>query len=157
MKTPKQSIPGSVASKVYRRDGNRCRYCGDTEGPFQLDHVYPESKGGATTVDNLVVACRRCNQVKHVKIGIWPKPIGYFRDLEGTEQERRKRDGEIVSLLDRLNREAPLILLAAAAVGIVLVSVYPLWGIQLPDGLEMVGAILLAGGLIGEIAWSAKT
>lgn len=63
---------------VFERDGYACRYCGSKTPPFHLDHVYPVSKGGETTEDNLVTSCARCNVQKHNRIGLWPKPIGYF-------------------------------------------------------------------------------
>lgn len=65
--------------KVYERDGRRCRYCGDTKGPFEIDHVYPYVKGGETTIENSVVSCQRCNRKKHDKVGIWPIPLSQKR------------------------------------------------------------------------------
>lgn len=44
---------------MLRRDKFTCRYCrgyGDT-----MDHVIPESKGGATSWMNCVTACEDCN------------------------------------------------------------------------------------------------
>lgn len=61
------SIPTDVANKVWRRDGNQCSYCGNTEGPFHLDHIHPWSKGGSHSVDNLCVACVSCNLSKSDK------------------------------------------------------------------------------------------
>lgn len=51
---------------VYRRDGFRCQYCQSRPGPDQLtiDHVLPRSRGGATTWENCVTACFRCNARK---------------------------------------------------------------------------------------------
>lgn len=67
---------------VFNRDGRTCRYCGSKNEPFHLDHVYPVSKGGETSTDNLVTSCRRCNAKKHAAVGMWPKPIGYFNPQE---------------------------------------------------------------------------
>lgn len=53
-----------VRGKVFARDGHKCRYCGSTDGPFQLDHVTPWARGGETSAANLVVACAPCNQSK---------------------------------------------------------------------------------------------
>lgn len=64
--------------RVLLRDRYTCRYCGTKKGPFHIDHVYPHSKGGETSVRNSVTACKRCNLSKHDRVGIWPKPIGYF-------------------------------------------------------------------------------
>ena len=54
-------IPINIQAAVKSRDGECCVYCGDTEGPFHLDHIYPWSKGGEHSVDNLCVACAPCN------------------------------------------------------------------------------------------------
>lgn len=41
----------------------RCAYCRGT-GALSLDHVVPLSRGGATTLRNVVPACRTCNSRK---------------------------------------------------------------------------------------------
>ena len=41
-----------------------CVYCGTKEGPFNLDHFHPKSKGGSDRVSNLVLSCVPCNQKK---------------------------------------------------------------------------------------------
>lgn len=48
---------------VYKRDGNRCRKCGSTRN-LEVDHIYPISKGGKTTFDNLQTLCHNCNAQK---------------------------------------------------------------------------------------------
>ncbi|MDB5056734.1 MAG: endonuclease [Chloroflexi bacterium] len=48
---------------ILERDGC-CQYCGTTDGPLTVDHVMPRSRGGATTWENCVAACRRCNHRK---------------------------------------------------------------------------------------------
>lgn len=67
-KTERPPIPREVVDAVYRRDGGRCVYCGSTED-LQLDHIIPFSKGGATTIENLQLLCRKCNLEKSNKIG----------------------------------------------------------------------------------------
>ena len=59
------SLPRKLSLAVYNRDGSRCRYCGETQRPFHVDHVIPKSKGGETNLSNLVIACARCNLVKN--------------------------------------------------------------------------------------------
>lgn len=41
-----------------------CLYCGDTAGPFHLDHVVPRSRGGPDLPTNIVQACAPCNASK---------------------------------------------------------------------------------------------
>jgi 5-methylcytosine-specific restriction endonuclease McrA len=51
---------------VLARDRETCQYCGIQPGRSQLtvDHVTPRSRGGLTTWDNVVAACRECNHRK---------------------------------------------------------------------------------------------
>lgn len=51
---------------VLMRDRETCQYCGIQPGRGQLtvDHVLPRSRGGLTTWENVVTACRDCNHRK---------------------------------------------------------------------------------------------
>ncbi len=49
---------------VFRRDGYTCQYCGKTGVELTLDHVIPKSRGGESTWENLVAACKTCNTKK---------------------------------------------------------------------------------------------
>jgi 5-methylcytosine-specific restriction endonuclease McrA len=71
----KETIPRPLRAQVIKRDGNTCVYCSRPGGVFTppeissdaaiaLDHVIPESKGGVTSLDNLVCSCVRCNRIK---------------------------------------------------------------------------------------------
>jgi hypothetical protein len=50
---------------VARRAGHRCEYCHAPEAvfnfPFEVEHVYPTSRGGADDESNLCLSCRACN------------------------------------------------------------------------------------------------
>lgn len=48
---------------VLRRDGFICQYCGGVD-ELTLDHVMPRSRGGRHNWENVVTACRDCNQKK---------------------------------------------------------------------------------------------
>lgn len=60
----RRPIRKAVRDAVMARDGEVCRYCRTTNGPWHLDHVLPASRGGESTVENLVVACISCNLSK---------------------------------------------------------------------------------------------
>ncbi len=49
---------------VFRRDHYTCQYCGRSGVELTLDHVVPKSRGGRTTWENLVTACKACNAKK---------------------------------------------------------------------------------------------
>lgn len=51
---------------ILVRDRETCQYCGGQPGRPHLtvDHVLPRSRGGETTWENVVAACRDCNHRK---------------------------------------------------------------------------------------------
>ncbi len=51
---------------LFARDGYICMYCGKEHSAAQLtrDHIVPRSQGGLDSWENVVAACRRCNQHK---------------------------------------------------------------------------------------------
>ncbi len=49
---------------VLIRDRYACVYCGRKEKALTIDHVIPQSRGGATDFDNCVACCRLCNTRK---------------------------------------------------------------------------------------------
>jgi len=54
-------IPRPLAREVRERAGGLCEYCwllqDSQEATFHVDHIVPRSRGGATTLDNLALAC----------------------------------------------------------------------------------------------------
>ena len=52
--------------EIILRDNNQCQYCAKElpNEKLTLDHIIPKSKGGKNTWDNLVAACKKCNQRK---------------------------------------------------------------------------------------------
>lgn len=59
---------GYVDKKAYllEREQGCCIYCGThvSESKMEIEHVIPKSKGGADSLNNLVLACSSCNQAK---------------------------------------------------------------------------------------------
>ena len=64
---PRPWVPLAVQRHVYERDGDLCRYCGTTDGPFHLDHIMPWALGGDHSPENLTVCCAQCNWSKGSK------------------------------------------------------------------------------------------
>jgi stress response protein SCP2 len=62
-----RSISPTIKAEVWRRDGGACVECQATEY-LEFDHVIPWSRGGATSVGNLQLLCRRCNLAKGARI-----------------------------------------------------------------------------------------
>jgi hypothetical protein len=58
-----RQIPDDVKVAVWRRDGGRCVRCQE-QNYLEYDHIIPFSKGGANSVNNVQLLCRRCNLAK---------------------------------------------------------------------------------------------
>lgn len=56
-------VPALTREKLIRRDRNMCAYCGQlfSDSALQCEHIFPQSRGGATSWMNLVAACGACN------------------------------------------------------------------------------------------------
>lgn len=61
-----RSKPPLTNRALFERDNFQCLYCGKSFSSAQLtrDHILPSSRGGRDAWENVVAACRRCNQHK---------------------------------------------------------------------------------------------
>jgi hypothetical protein len=88
---------------LYVRDNYTCQYCGRHVSEFgpkeslTKDHVYPESRGGASSWLNLVTACSTCNGRKDDRT---PEEAGmtllrapYNPTIMEVKQRKRKHRG----------------------------------------------------------------
>ena len=59
-------IPPLNNNALFKRDGFLCLYCGESFNRRYLsrDHVIPLRQGGGDTWNNVVAACKRCNNQK---------------------------------------------------------------------------------------------
>lgn len=66
------SISPALRQAVADHFDHRCCYCFTSEqivgAEFTIDHIVPQSLGGASTEDNLCLACWRCNLIKRDRI-----------------------------------------------------------------------------------------
>jgi len=56
----------SVKEAVFKRDGDRCRFCG-SQIDLTVDHIIPVSQGGKDEFGNFQTLCRKCNSSKSNK------------------------------------------------------------------------------------------
>ncbi len=59
-------VPPLNNHTLFKRDANQCKYCGQRFSARELsrEHVTPLSRGGTDTWNNVVAACKRCNNHK---------------------------------------------------------------------------------------------
>lgn len=59
-------ISKEMREKVFQKYDGRCAYCGkECIAPYHIDHKIPVCRGGSTTLENLALACKECNQKKY--------------------------------------------------------------------------------------------
>jgi hypothetical protein len=56
----------SVRKDIFRRDGEKCYRCGNTE-LLCLDHIIPKPQFQIHTVDNMLTLCLKCNFKKGIR------------------------------------------------------------------------------------------
>ncbi|MEM1135225.1 MAG: HNH endonuclease [Bacteroidota bacterium] len=82
---------------IFKRDGGKCVYCSSKDN-LTIDHVLPRSRGGSTSWNNLVTACKTCNSRKgdflpeEIDMFLPYKPfkpsfIMFLRDFSGLREE----------------------------------------------------------------------
>lgn len=67
----RRPVAAGLQRAVFARDGLCCRYCGVKKASvtdYEIDHVKPSRRGGLDELDNLVVACIKCNREKRDQI-----------------------------------------------------------------------------------------
>ena len=64
-------IANKLRDKILRAARNRCGYCQTPQRlvpvPFEIEHIFPQAKGGVSKEENLWLACPVCNSFKHAK------------------------------------------------------------------------------------------
>jgi 5-methylcytosine-specific restriction endonuclease McrA len=66
VRIPRQVTMAPTRRLVLMRDNHTCQYCGaaGSQALLTMDHLLPRSRGGQTTWENVVIACRTCNMRK---------------------------------------------------------------------------------------------
>lgn len=86
--TRAQSKTQKLAKQLAARDGWRCQYCANrkrlTWRTAVVEHMIPQSRGGGNALDNLVLACTRCNIKKGPRM-----PLEHFFACKVTLPSRR--------------------------------------------------------------------
>ena len=75
---PERRIDAELRQQVSVRAGGCCEYCRSqahyATQSFSVEHILPRVQGGATTLDNLALACQGCNNHKYDNVAA-PDPV----------------------------------------------------------------------------------
>ncbi len=81
-----------IRTRVLARDGHRCVYCGSPD-KLTMDHVLPMVRGGGFCFDNLVTACKSCNNLRGGKT--WSGPVELRDDFHPNKKAYLLRAAEL--------------------------------------------------------------
>jgi hypothetical protein len=75
---PESRISAELRQQISVRAGGCCEYCRSqaryATQAFSVEHILPRVQGGATSLDNLALACQGCNNHKYDKVAA-PDPV----------------------------------------------------------------------------------
>jgi len=81
-----------MRARLAEQAGQRCGYCLTSETltgmPLEVDHLIPEALGGATTEDNLWLACSACNDFKGDRVAARDPETGEWAALFNPRQQQ---------------------------------------------------------------------
>lgn len=60
----RRGITQPERSAIVSAWGHKCAYCKEASGPFEVDHIVPFADGGTCDLENLCLACVKCNGAK---------------------------------------------------------------------------------------------
>lgn len=104
LRKSQRQIDQHIAWQVFRRDGFVCRYCG-MQAPLTVDHVILWEQGGATVVENLISACRRCNKLRgNLEYRDWLASKEYAGVSRSLTRFVQQRNEEVAERLDELRK-----------------------------------------------------
>jgi hypothetical protein len=58
----------TIRNYLLEKWDHRCVYCQKKDIPLEVDHIIPRSRNGTDRVDNLTIACKKCNLRKGNKL-----------------------------------------------------------------------------------------
>ena len=100
-----RNISQGVSWRVFKRDGYRCRYCGNDDVPLTVDHVVLWEEGGPSIEENLVSACRKCNKQRgSTPYQEWISGPYYLARSENLSEEAKEANRALVATLDAIPR-----------------------------------------------------
>lgn len=109
----RKNLPANEAlvadAELWEKSGGKCRLCGRSLDPSEADpdHFEPESAGGSTTLSNLFLAHKACNQSRgNLPISL-AGPVVEFRAFHA-EKRALSYDHVIDRYVKPLNPQAPM-------------------------------------------------
>lgn len=100
-----RNVDQTITWNVFRRDGFKCRYCGNNKVPMTIDHLVLWEDGGPTIERNLLTSCRKCNKTRgRMKYGEWMNSKAFREMSSNLSDDERVELRMIEGTLDAIPR-----------------------------------------------------
>lgn len=100
-----RQIDQGVSWQVWKRDGYRCRYCGNNNIPLTVDHLVPWESMGPSIPANLVSACRKCNKTRgNLSYKEWMEHPFYMNVSANLSPSEQIENLRLIETLDAIPR-----------------------------------------------------
>jgi glutaredoxin len=111
-------VSATLRQQVIERAKATCEYCLFPQSlsflTFEMEHIIAEKHGGATTVENLALACPYCNRAKGTDLGSLDPATGqltpFFNPRTQSWIEHFRSDGAVITPLTAEGRVTVAIL-----------------------------------------------
>jgi hypothetical protein len=101
-----RQVDQTISWKVFKRDGYKCRYCGNDNVPLTVDHLVRWEEGGPTIEANLISACKKCNRTRgNMSYDAWLDSEYYNRFTGNRTQEVSKQNALVLATLPSIPRK----------------------------------------------------
>lgn len=100
-----RNVDNTVSWRVFKRDGYKCRYCGNDNVPLTVDHLVTWEDGGPWIEANLVSSCKKCNKVRgNLSYAEWMKHPRYLQVSAKLDEAAKRMNTALVETLDKIPR-----------------------------------------------------
>lgn len=103
------SLTKKIRFEVFKRDGFKCQYCGQTPpaATLEVDHINPVSKGGDDDINNLITSCFDCNRGKsNIELKRIPNSIQVNKEILEERETQYLEYHKLLAKIDkRINKE----------------------------------------------------
>lgn len=91
--------------RVFKRDGYKCRYCGNDDTPLTVDHLVLWENGGPTVDENLVSACKKCNKTRgSMEFVDWLNSPYYNKVARNLSDSERLANEDLIDTLPSIEK-----------------------------------------------------
>lgn len=105
----RKTISKKIRFEVFKRDGFKCAYCGQSPPAVMLevDHIEPKSKGGSDEINNYITACFDCNRGKRdIPLERIPSQLSENIDVLKEKEEQISEYRKFIKSIDkRINKD----------------------------------------------------